>query len=136
MFPAGVSQSMQLPPTQDALRKHVQRANYQAFVWKNALEAMPNITGPNGHGWIASRDGHLEVDWMDQKPAPTDLLELVSCLCRTVCTTGRCSCSKAALSCTDACLCVNCESGQKDVEDLDSNGDDDADESDESHLDC
>ena len=32
MFSAGVSQSMQFPPTQDALCKHVQRANYQAFV--------------------------------------------------------------------------------------------------------
>ena len=73
---------------------------------------------------------------MDQTLLPTELLELVSCLCETGCTTGRCSCSKAALSCMDACLCVNCESSQKDVEGLDSNSHDDADESDETDLDC
>ena len=31
--------SQQLPPTQDALRNHVKRANFQAAIWKRALEA-------------------------------------------------------------------------------------------------
>jgi len=41
-------QSHQLPPTRGALDKHVQRANYQTFVWKNALEANPTVHDPSG----------------------------------------------------------------------------------------
>lgn len=40
-----------LPPTEDEIRQHVKRANYQAFVWKRALEVNPNIESPVGHGW-------------------------------------------------------------------------------------
>ena len=109
MFCAGVSLSTQLPPTQDALCQHVQRANYQAAVWRNALVAKPDLPSPNGHGWVYSQDGVLKIDWMDQQPAPIELLELVSCSCTTGCSNGRCSCYKASLSCTDACLCTNCE---------------------------
>ena len=109
MFCAKASQSSQLPPTQDALRKHVQRANYQAAVWLHALVPSPDIPGPDGHGWRVSND-EIFIDWMDQQPAPAELLQLVSCGCQTGCTTGRCSCARAGLQCTDACTCTNCSS--------------------------
>ena len=54
-------QSHQLPPTRGALAKHVQRANYQTFVWKNALEATSTVHDPSGAGWII-RDGTLAID--------------------------------------------------------------------------
>ena len=107
MFAAKAAQSFQLPPTQDALGKHILRANYQAAVWRNALVAQPALPGPDGHGWCVA-DGQITIDWMDQQPAPSELLELVSCSCLSGCTSNRCSCFKAALPCTDACRCANC----------------------------
>ena len=44
-------QLYQLPPTHAALQKHQQRANYQAYVWKHALDARILKQGPDGQGW-------------------------------------------------------------------------------------
>ena len=108
-----------LPPTKDALRKHVMRANYQAAVWRWALEADPDIPPPHRNGWIVSADG-IVVDWMDQKPAPEELLSLKQCGCKTGCSLRRCSCVKASLLCTDACSCGHCKN--KSMIDGDSDG--------------
>ena len=40
--------SNRLPPIKDVLKKHTQRANYQAAVWKLTLYAKP--------GWIGEND--------------------------------------------------------------------------------
>ena len=46
-----------LPPTDDALKFHVMRVNYQLFIWrKKALVAKPTIPPPTGNGC------HLEDD--------------------------------------------------------------------------
>ena len=44
---------------------------------------------------------------MTCKPAPEEILELISCTCRK-CDTS-CSCSLHNLSCTDACKSSNCD---------------------------
>ena len=41
LFVTRATRSDQMPPTQDALRQHVLRANYQAGVWQRALEREP-----------------------------------------------------------------------------------------------
>ena len=108
-------QSYQLPPTHAALQKHLQRANYQAYVWKHALDARILSQGPDGQGWRVRRE-ELEIDWTDIAPAPESLMELVCCGCRGMCETRRCSCVKNELHCTDACSCgeecVNCDNSQ------------------------
>ena len=48
------AQSDRLPPTKDASKKHTQRANYQAAVWKLALYAKPEMLSPNG--WLDCRE--------------------------------------------------------------------------------
>ena len=65
------------------------------------------MPSPHGYGWKV-KDDEITIDWMDQQPAPLELLETVSCGCRRGCTSGRCSCSKASLACTDACKCSGC----------------------------
>ena len=121
MFCLKAAQCSQLPPTKDALQKHVLRANYQAAIWHRALCAMPEIPDPmDGHGWI-EKDGEVCIDWMNQLPAPLELLEMVSCGCQRGCTSGRCSCSKAGLPCTEACRCSNCDNK---AETCDADGDD------------
>ena len=97
-------QSHQLPPCQDTLNKHIQRANYQASIWKTALEAYSDIPSPVGHGWFI--DGSdIMIDWMDALPAPLAVLELLSCRCTTKCSNNRCACFQNKLQCTDACGC-------------------------------
>ena len=46
-----------LPHCQQALRKHILRANYQALIWRKADIAYPDIPHPSGHGWNLSEDG-------------------------------------------------------------------------------
>ena len=75
-FCATDAQSDRLPPTKDALKKHTQRANYQAAVWTLVLYAKPEMPSPNGHGWIV-KNGDIRIDWMD--PAPLSVLEDISC---------------------------------------------------------
>ena len=103
-----VTQTCHLTPTKDALKYHVARANYQACIWNQCLEATAPTPSPDGHGWVL-KDGHLTIHWMDQQPAPKALLQLISCKCRKDhCAGGKCSCRQNTMPCTDACGCTNC----------------------------
>ena len=46
-----------LPPSQNALKQHVHRANYQAAVWRGALRNDLVQPTPVGNGWVQSSDG-------------------------------------------------------------------------------
>ena len=79
-----------LPPTCDCLLQHLKRSNYQAFVWRHALEAMQDLEPPEGHGWV--RDGELLAPLLITKaPAPESLLELTTCKCKTSTCLRNCS---------------------------------------------
>ena len=121
-----------LPPTKDALLLHFNRANYQAYEWKRALDLTHVFLEPIGKGWILE-NGELKIDWMKQKPAPDSILEFVSCKCsKSMCKSGLCQCFKMSLRCTDACNCNNCENiVNEDEEDVDTDESDDS-ETDES----
>ena len=47
----GEVESSQLPPCRDCLLMHVERANYQAAIWKRSLHASPVVPSPTEHGW-------------------------------------------------------------------------------------
>ena len=122
-------QSHQLPPTKAALKNHLRRANYQAYLWKHALETQMN-QAPDGHGWQL-KDGQLEIYWTNQAPAPDSVMELVCCGCKGLCQTRRCSCVRNGLPCTEACTCQdNCNNclSKEDSEDDDNDSDDDTDD--------
>ena len=57
----------QLPPTKDELTQHIICANYQAYVWKRALETNLDIPSPIGHGW-ERKDDQLAFVWMENQP--------------------------------------------------------------------
>ncbi|KAK3731327.1 hypothetical protein QZH41_001755 [Actinostola sp. cb2023] len=103
-FCARQSQSQSLPPCKYALQNHTKRANYQAAVWRRALQANPEVPSPEGHGWLIT-EGDIKIDWMSLPPAPKALLELILCGCTGICSTGHCTCKRNGLSCTDACQC-------------------------------
>ena len=107
------AQTYNLPSSKDALKYHVARANYQACIWHNSLEAAAHTPpSPHGHGWDVI-DGHISIHWMDQQAAPKALLQFISCNClKGHCVGGRCSCRNNVMSCTDACGCVECNNTQ------------------------
>ena len=112
-----------LPPSKGELELHIKRANYQAFIWKKAVQREPDIPSPVGHGWDV-KDGYLEVVWMTEKPSP----ESIVCSCKRKCGSG-CQCLQHDLNCTDVCPCSDtCNNSLADNR----NDDDDNDSSDES----
>ena len=99
------AKASQLLPSQDALKQHILRANYQTVVWGRALIVQPHIPSPHNHGWIQTNDC-LRLHWMDKLPALRDLLEMVSCNCKTGYASQGCSCRSNNLVCTDVCGCT------------------------------
>ena len=95
---------IRLPPTKDELKQHIQRSNYQGLVWKNALEIEQDIPDPDGYGWKLV-DGCLNVHWMDNEPAPNEILELVVCECRRQKCADEFQCLQLQIPCTDICKC-------------------------------
>jgi len=98
-----------LPPCESSLRLHVTRANYQAAIWRRAIDPLPVIPSPHGHGWEVDHTSRVvKFVWLGSKPAPEEVLELLSCTCKRACTVDNCCCLKAGLKCTDMCS-IQCE---------------------------
>ena len=93
-----------LPPTSDALHHHIQRAHYQATVWRQAVYANPTLPSPQTVAWVKDND-KLLPKLMSLTPIPDSFTEIITCGCTKGCTSGRCSCRSAALKCTAACKC-------------------------------
>lgn len=73
----GVDLSL-LPPCRSSLEKHMKQANYQALIWRSALEQYPKIPEPAGNGWTADSSGNLNIDWCDDPILPTELIDILS----------------------------------------------------------
>lgn len=108
----GVVESSQLPPCHDSLLQHIARANYQTAVWRRTLDANPDIPSPVGMGWL-EQGGRLEPLWMKGSPAPTTILQFLSCTCSRSCNQNMCQCMKNGLKCTDLCKLANCANWKK-----------------------
>ena len=87
-----------IPPTQDSLRLHSRRANYQAAIFRRSLSQQINAPSADEHGWTLT-DGKLEVKWMTMPALPHDVLHMVTCKCsKSGCTSqSRCGCQEAGL---------------------------------------
>lgn len=78
-----------LPPTEDCLKKHIQRANHEAFIWKRSLVAFIVPANPVGNGWELKHD-ELTIQWMTSYvPQDDQLLEFVNCGCKKGCKTQK-----------------------------------------------
>ena len=98
-----------LPPCESSLRLHVTRANYQAAIWKRAIVLLPVIPSPCGRGWeVDNISNVVKFVWLGSKPAPKEVLELLSYKCKRACTVDNCCCLKAGLKCTADMRSVQC----------------------------
>ena len=85
LFSKYTTEVAKLPPTLSALKHRIFRSHYVAFVLTDDL------------------------------PAPTGLIELSMCSCKSPCQTDRCMCRKNKLLCTEMCKCVDtCENCDND----------------------
>ena len=107
----GEIESSQLPPCRDCLFLHVERANYQAAIWKSSLQPNPVVPSPIEHGWKED-EGKMAIHWMRSPPAPDVVLELLTCNCVRSCKMPSCTCLSNGLACTDMCKLQTC-SNQK-----------------------
>jgi hypothetical protein len=129
----GEIESHQLPPCKDSLQKHIDRANYQACIWRRALIGNPEIPDPVGHGWLTESVDNsdiLGIDWMSGDPAPEAVMELLSCKCPRSCTLPNCTCLANGMKCSDMCKLMTCQNQPHDEDDgdVELTSDDDIDE--------
>ena len=123
----GEAESHQLPPCRDCLKKHCQRANYQAAVWKNSLRNN-EVPTPVGKGWFLETNAQgerLETDWMDGLPAPRAVIELIACTCKKSCDETTCDCILNGLKCSDLCRLTTCSNQPEEEGDVIVEEDDD-----------
>ena len=91
-------QAESLPPTSAAAKYHSLRTYYQIHEWKGKAQTLQ----PNEWGWRLD-NGKLLPITTDLSPAPSHLLEVIRCNCKTGCHTFRCCCKKNDIKCTPAC---------------------------------
>ena len=107
LFRKKQAQSENLPPTPEALRQAINRANYQALVWNLDTVPEPPLPSPEIFGWKLEDDKWVPVMTF-LPPAPEAIIQLVKCGCiKTRCSTNRCNCQKAELKCTNLCSCAD-----------------------------
>ena len=133
LFKKKQAQSERLSPTQGALHEAILRAHYQAMVWNNDKVPNPNILSPENYGWRKDGDEWRPV-MTTMLPAPEAIIEMVKCGCvKQRCSTNRCQCRKAGLSCTELCACSDddepCENALQEDGDEYSDGNDESDNS-------
>lgn len=115
-----------LPPTRQAFRLHVQRANYQVFCWRNADVAHPTLPAPTDSGWKIIETGDLAPVSSSKASISLKDLELISCQCKAGCRSSRCGCSDKKQKCMEGVCHVGlkCFNQYNYVSDLDQTYDD------------
>ena len=64
------------PPCGSTLKQHVERANFQVKIWKDAGENFPELADPTSHCWVIGDVG-LEPMWSDKPVLPTELVDMI-----------------------------------------------------------
>ena len=93
-----------LPPTMSALKYRIFRPHYAALILKKCTSSIQNLPDPCGFGWELN-NGNLVPIMIDDLPTPTGLIELNMCSCKTGCSSGRCTCKKKNMLCTEMYSC-------------------------------
>jgi len=95
-----------LPPTTAAFHAHCLQAHYQTAVWMSAGQPSPPDLDPLQYGWEKNGQSLSQVHSIpEQSVAPNEVLNIVSCHCKSDCHTALCSCNKVTITCTQFCNC-------------------------------
>ena len=80
-------ESDKIPPTWDAFVKHCDCASYMLRQFCTACKATINIGDPLNHG-LDMKDDEYVPQTSDDNMAPTEIIDLTSCKCKTNCQSG------------------------------------------------
>ena len=103
LFSQGARTIENIPPTQGALKAHINRAVFQAaYVWGQTMIAQPVLPSPADWGWVHV-DGGWKPNWATLPDASKACYELIHCKCKKACLRvrpdkERACCSKPQLS--------------------------------------
>ena len=135
MFRTKQALSEKLPPTRATLLPALKRANYQAMIWFNDIQARPVLPSPVGHGWIM-QDNRLVPVMCDLPCAPDFIIQLVRCSCTKNRCVPPCKCASVQLVCTEMCSCNGdetcCDNVKRDVEESETSDSSESDTDDDS----
>ena len=93
---------------------------------ENSATPVINLPSPvENSGWKYDENGLLCHKLIGRNSVPNEIIELVTCKCKSGCSTNRCVCFKASLKCTGACLCINCSNKVPGVDHFNRDDDDD-----------
>ena len=119
IFAQNKSELRSLPPTEDAFKQHVLRALYQFRWWKQANKSNPNIPSVTDFGRNILNNYLVPITTVLPQ-VPPDLDVPSFCKCKSsMCQSSRCSCVKADIMCTIACVCATSLHGCSREEDID-----------------
>ena len=88
-----------LPPTSEVFEQNVARTHLQVAIWLHAFDPNRPVLDPTSYGW--SQEGSTALSPTTVPPdtslAPTGLLKLIKCSCRSEmpCSTNKCSCNSS-----------------------------------------
>ncbi|GFO26910.1 hypothetical protein PoB_005341500 [Plakobranchus ocellatus] len=68
----------QMPPCQDVLTLHTQRANLQTKIWRASSSNFPDLPKPENNGWCLSSSGGLERKWFSKDFIPNELQDILT----------------------------------------------------------
>ena len=99
-----------LPPTNEAFKQNVLRAQLQMAIWLHALDPNPPDLDVTLYGWSKSAGTDMLIPTSIPDGIaliPEELVRLIRCSCQTErpCRSQRCSCKNAGLSCSPYCSC-------------------------------
>ena len=63
------------------MTQHLSRANYQAAIWRKALQPFIMALDITNHGWAVANN-MVSIVWMGSPPAPNGILENVHSGCK------------------------------------------------------
>ena len=76
---------------------------------------------PVAKGWFLKTNAHserLEIDCMDDFPAPRAVIELIACTCKKSCDDTICDCILNGLKCSDLSRLTTCSNQPEEEEDV------------------
>ena len=110
-----------LPPTSDAARQHSFRVYVQVQKWLGFELSRTDW------GWKLESGGLHPIASL-LPPAPDNLLNLISCNCKGICSTSACECRRSGIQCSGMCgHCrgISCKNAAQNDEESDSSENED-----------
>lgn len=68
----------QMPPCKQVLKLHMQRANFQTLIWRNAIFNHPDLPTPETNGWVENSTGNLDIQWYSENFIPEELQHVLA----------------------------------------------------------